>query len=117
MSVKSVEILNQSISVEVSNIVVQTDSTVSTDAAAAALELASRAGASAYAYTGGKLTSISYSNFRGVTAHSKTLTYTGDNLTASAEAFTYDGNNWLYELAFAYTGGNLSSKTATLTIT
>ena len=115
MSVKSVIISPQAISVEISNLVVQ-QGTVPSGTVEEVLALARISGVTAYNYTGDQLTTIDYANFKGITGHSKTLSYTGDQLTSLNEEFVYDAQTWTYDATLTYTGEQLASKAATLNI-
>lgn len=116
MPVKNVNITQQSFSVQFQDLLVQTNGNISVDSAGSVLELAKRAGVDLYSYTGDQLTSITYADFEGVTNHTKSLTYVGDNLTEIQEIFDYDGNNYTYDVELFYSGNFVSSKTATLTV-
>ena len=115
MPIKNVSISQEVLSIQLSDLVVQTTGVVS-ETLGDVLELASRAGVSLYSYTGEQLTSITYSDFNGIASHSKTLSYTGEQLTSTSETFTYGGKSWQYDVSFMYTGEQLTSKSATLTI-
>lgn len=117
MAIKDVTISQNAISVSLSNIVVQSIVDVSDSLIGSALELAKRAGVTSYIYTGDQLTSIAYADFEGVTGHSKTLTYSGDNISSTSESYAYENRDWTYNVSFTYTGNKLTAKSATLTIT
>lgn len=116
MSVKDVVISQQSISVTLSDIVSQ-GQTVAAETIGDVLELASRAGVNLYDYTGEQLTRIDYTDFEGITNHTKTLTYNGVSLESVSELFTYNGDTWEYDTSFNYNDGKLASKVAALSIT
>lgn len=61
-------------------------------------------------YTDDKLTTLTYSDFQGITNHTKTLTYTGDLLTSTQENFDYDGRTWTVDITLTYSSGVWQSK-------
>ena len=61
-------------------------------------------------YTGGKLTSFTYTDFQGITNHTKTLTYTGDELTSTQEVFDYDAVTWTVDITLTYLSGVWQTK-------
>jgi hypothetical protein len=67
-------------------------------------------------YSGGKLTSLAYSDFENITSHTKTFTYTGSNLTSTQEIFTYDGDTWTLDHTYTYSGSRITDKTTSLVI-
>jgi hypothetical protein len=61
-------------------------------------------------YTDDKLTTLTYSDFQGITNHTKSLTYTGNELTATQEIFDYDGKTWTVDITLTYSSGVWQSK-------
>ena len=61
-------------------------------------------------YTDDKLTTLTYSDFQGITNHTKTLTYTNDLLTSTQENFDYDGRTWTVDITLTYSSGVWQSK-------
>jgi len=61
-------------------------------------------------YTDEKLTLLTYSDFQGITNHTKTLTYTVDELTSTQEVFDYDNRTWTVDITLTYLAGVWQSK-------
>ena len=74
----------------------------------------SRAKTATLTYSSGVLTSISYSSGDGFTAHTRTLGYSGSDLTSVVEAFTYGGEVWTLTKTLAYSSGALITVTNSL---
>ena len=75
----------------------------------------SRAKTATMTYSGNILQSIAYSSGDGFTSHTRTLGYTGLDLTTVTEVFTYGGEVWTLTKTLVYSGGNPSTVTNTLT--
>jgi len=56
------------------------------------------------------LTSLTYTDFQGITNHTKTLTYTGDELTSTQEVFDYDAVTWTVDITLTYLSGVWQTK-------
>lgn len=61
-------------------------------------------------YTGEKITLLTYDDFNNITSHTKTLTYTGNDLTQTVESFVYDSQTWTVTIDLAYSSGVWQSK-------
>ena len=52
------------------------------------------------------ISSVTYSDYKGITAHSKTLQRDGQGvLTGTTEVFTYDGETWTLTITLGRNGG------------
>jgi hypothetical protein len=60
-------------------------------------------------YTGEVLTSISFSDGDGYTAHTRTLSYTGTTLTGVTESFVFGGSLWTSDKLLGYSSGKLAT--------
>ena len=65
-------------------------------------------------YTGDKITLLTYDAFQNITNHTKTLSYTGDELTSTQEIFDYNGQTWTVDITLAYSAGVWQSKSITI---
>ena len=68
-------------------------------------------------YSGSQLTTLTYSDYEGITNHSKTFTYTGSNLTSTSETFDYNGESWTIAVTLTYSSGKVQTKSTVITIT
>ena len=66
-------------------------------------------------YQGNKLQTITYSDFQGITNHTKALTYSGNSLTDTQEIFTYSNKTWTIDVTLTYAAGVWQSKSITIT--
>lgn len=78
------------------------------------LYLADESPASSYAYTDGSLTSVSYSNYSGITNHTKDITYTSGNISQIVRTFTYDGQTWVVTTDLTYSNDLIATKSITI---
>ncbi len=74
----------------------------------------SRAKTATMVYSGDTLTQVGYSSGDGFSVHSKTLGYTGNDLTSVVEVFTYASEVWTLTKTLAYAGGKLDTVTNSL---
>lgn len=65
-------------------------------------------------YTGDKITLLTYDSFQKITNHTKTLSYTGDELTSTQEIFDYNGQTWTVDITLTYSAGIWQSKSITI---
>lgn len=63
-----------------------------------------------FTYTDGNLGAITYSDYDGISSNSKTLTYTGGNLSELAHSFVYSSVTWTVTKTFTYVNGVLTTK-------
>lgn len=75
------------------------------------LQLAREANITDMVYTVNNLTSVTYADYKGVTSHTKTLSYTLNNLTQTIEAFSYRSESWTVTTDFGYVGNDLDTRT------
>lgn len=61
-------------------------------------------------YTGDKITLLTYDDFQDITSHTKTLAYTGDDLTQTVEGFVYDSKTWTVTIDLTYLSGVWQTK-------
>lgn len=61
-------------------------------------------------YTGDKITLLTYDDFQDITNHTKTLAYTGDDLTQTVEGFVYDSKTWTVTIDLTYLSGVWQTK-------
>ena len=78
------------------------------------LYLADESPASAYTYTDGDLTSVSYSDYSGITNHTKAITYTSGNISQIVRTFTYDGQTGLVTTDLTYTNDLIATQSITI---
>jgi len=62
-------------------------------------------------------TSIIYSDYEGITAHSKAVTYTSGQPTLVVETFEYNGDTWTTTKTITYSSGVPTNTTFDVTIT
>lgn len=74
------------------------------------LAKADLAGTASFGYTNGDLTSISYSDYDGITNNSKTLSYLNGSLDQVQHSFVYSSVTWTITKSFTYTNGVLTGK-------
>ena len=65
-------------------------------------------------YTVDKITLLTYGDFQGITGHTKSLTYTGSELTSTEEVFEYKSQTWTVDVGLIYSAGVWQSKTISI---